>query len=314
MSSDRAAAIIQKYDTALTGLEDAVLARVEAALEESYRLLERRLLEAYSGNQGLSLMARQRSLLILAEVNEYLALINTRQAETIQTDFEALLRATDEQGQRMAADLVQAIGNETLDSFVAVPIEAVRMASENAVKRLKRYDDEFRDRATGIINLGLIQGWGTQRVAMTLRQQLGVTKAKAEMIARTETIQAHDEATRANYQRHRIELVQRIATQDNRVCGWCAARAGNVYPIASAPVAIHPNDRCYSTPYKQAWLEAGLIDVAWLQRHQQDCLAKSEDEPKYGVAPFERSAGLTQPPRPIWTPTTLGNANGNTPG
>jgi SPP1 gp7 family putative phage head morphogenesis protein len=136
------------------------------------------------------------------------------------------------------------------DSFVkataTVPIEAAAFAARDAVDRLKKHDQTFREEASTIITQGLIQGQGAQKVAGFLRQRLGVTKGKAETIARTEIISAQDSATRSRYKEYGIQYSPRIATQDRRVCNFCADRAGNVYPVDAAPAVIHPQDRCYS--------------------------------------------------------------------
>jgi hypothetical protein len=140
---------------------------------------------------------------------------------------------------------------------------------------------------------------------------MGVMAAKAETIARTETMSAMDSAARDTYRQNGIEYVQRIGTQDRLICPFCAARAGNVYEVDRAPGPIHPRDRCYNAPWRKQWADMGLVDEAWLQKHKSDIaarLAEHGKKPDYGLAPFERLSGMLVPPDVIWSVGSRSNS------
>jgi SPP1 gp7 family putative phage head morphogenesis protein len=248
-------------------------------------------------------MAGDRAAVLLSQVADLLRLINTRNAEDIQEAFENLLRGADAQGTTLADDLSRAIANQQLQMTANVPLAAIVNQATEGMKRLRNHTEAFADRASTIVTQGLVQGWGTDKVASLLQKEMGLVRHKAETIARTESISALDSSTRATYQQNGIGYVQRIGTLDNRICPFCVARIGNVYPVDKAPATLHPRDRCYNSPFKFEWIELGLVDTAWLQKFKQGAiaeLAKQGLEPDDGVAPFEKANGLSAP-EPVWT-------------
>jgi hypothetical protein len=63
---------------------------------------------------------------------------------------------------------------------------------------------------------------------------------RAEVVARTETLMASGEAQERTYRALRVGFVQWEATEDERVCEWCAPRAGCIYWLGSVKAPIHP--------------------------------------------------------------------------
>lgn len=300
---DRALSIIEKYDRALNGAEDRVIERVNAALEAAYDRLESELLRAYETYSGdLDLLPAQRKLLILQELGDLLSLVNTRNAEQIQADFEALLQGTYEQGLSLSGELASAIGNETLKAFADVPLEAIRAQAEDSSRRLSRWSEDMRGKISGIVELNLATGAGTRKIASQLRSELGILKGRAEAIARTEVLSSLNQATQANYRRNNIEAVQLIATSDDRTCPYCLARNGYVYELGKISVPIHVQCRCYLSPWRAEWQRAGLTNDQWIEDFRAVAIEEFDGDLNYGVSPFEKSAGLTEPPTPIWKP------------
>lgn len=303
--NDRTLSLIEKTDRLLKSSEDKTIDRVNQALESAYKQLERELLRAYTKHSdNASLLPRQRKLLILNEVANLLQLINTRNSAQIQAELENLLRGADEQGRSMAADLVEAIGNEQIQSFAGVNLDAVRFQAQDSYKRLYRWSEVMQDKISSIVEMHLAIGSGSRKMATALRTELGILKGRAENIARSETIQALDSATREAYKRADVGYVQRIATQDSRLCSRCAARAGNVYRIDEAPAAIHSQDRCYNAPWKKEWAELGLVNTDWIDKHAAAVRKQVEgrgEKLDSSAAQFEKAAGI-KPPTPVWEP------------
>lgn len=298
--------ILGEYDRNLAGLEDQVTARVNTALEASYKQLEKKLIETYPRLQANgSLTAIQQKTLLTSEVTDLLALLNTRNSERIYQDFEYLLQTSNGMGGTLASELHQAIANQPLKATTGVPVDALRFAAENAVKRLSKHDQEFQEKATAIVGQGLIQNWGVQRSTRLLRQELGITKGKAERIIRTETLAATNEAAQASFKEAGIKHFQFIATQDDRLCPFCAARNLKVFKLGQSVPPIHPYCRCFSMPWMESWVDEGLLDVEWQKQYREDSLRELESTGKQlnnGLSPFEKAAGLTKPPKPVWEP------------
>jgi SPP1 gp7 family putative phage head morphogenesis protein len=303
--SEAAASLISRTDRVLKDMEDAEVRRMNIALDGSYQQFERELLRkypTYSAEAKPDLLGTQRGVLLTAELKDLLILINPEREQEITARYERLLQTASQEGTTLSDELIQLqAGEDFVKATATVPIEAVSFAAKDAVTRLKKHDDKFREEASIIIAQGLIQGQGARKVAGVLRQRLGVTKSRAETIARTEIISAQDSATRLNYKQNNIEYIVRIATQDSRVCGTCAARAGNVYPVDAAPAVIHPRDRCYNAPWLPEYEESDPKQNEWIKQHARDAQAQTQEPLNYGLSPFEKAIGLTLP-KVLWNP------------
>lgn len=102
--------------------------------------------------------------------------------------------------------------------------------------------------------LGIAEGKGTQIIAAEIAdriEKIGITRAR--MLARTEIISAHAEASLNSYSEAGILGVKVLSefttAQDNKVCSKCEALEGRKYSVEKARgvIPVHPNCRC-------AWL------------------------------------------------------------
>jgi SPP1 gp7 family putative phage head morphogenesis protein len=301
----RALRLIERYNTILSSAEDEALAIINRALASSYLKLERELRSKYPtlvANGSLS--AIQRKLLLMAEIKDLLNLVS--QSTDYQAQFEELLILANQEGQNLARELISVLGEGTIYQISAeIPLEAVRVAAEEQMRYLRRYGEDFAMRATEVVTQGLIQGWGVKRVEGILVQQLGLGKVRAEAIARTATLSAFNGATQEHYRVNQIELFQWVATADDRTCPVCVARSGNIYRLEATRPPAHVRCRCYQMPVQRKWFDNGRIKEAWIRDFHQkglDALIAAGKKPNYGIAPFEKSNGLTEPPTPVWTP------------
>ncbi len=301
---DDAVNLIARTDQTLKGMEDAEIERLNKALEASYQNLETELLRkypSYTADAQPGLLATQRGVLLANDLKESLILINPEREAEIESRFNKLLSTASKEGTTLGEELIRLQqGDEFVKATATLPIEAVGFAARDAVKRLKKHDEKFQEEASLIIQQGLIQGWGAMRTASQLRQRLGVTKGRAETIARTEIISAQDSATRASYKSANIEHYVRIGTQDERICGACAARAGQVYPV-DTPILLHPRDRCYSAPWFTEEEQRNPRQSEWIHEHAKDAQKRSQQPLNFGRTPFEIAAGINAA-KPVWTP------------
>ena len=293
MQGKKLASLIARANKTLAGVEQSTIDRIDAILQGSYVEIEAKLNSAYP--EALISYRASREIAQLFDFGNLLKLINPSNEAQIQSDLTDLVTRASGQGVAGATELLNGYEVKTPLHFT-VPIESVKFIATDSFNRLKLHGDQFAVKGTQIIGQGLAQGQGVRRVASQLRAELGITKGRAETIARTSSIQAYDSATRETYRSVDVEGVIRVATQDARLCSRCAARAGNAYKLDEAPAAIHPNDRCYNAPFKKSWVELGLIDSDWFKNHAAECRGKVESL-DYSKAPFENSV-----PKPIWTP------------
>jgi SPP1 gp7 family putative phage head morphogenesis protein len=105
---------------------------------------------------------------------------------------------------------------------------------------------------------GMLLGRNPREVAQDLRKVLGTTLSRALTIARTETLRAHREATRASYQAN-ADIVKGWvwhAALDARTCIACWVMHGTRHSINEI-LDDHPNGRCAMVPETYSWAEIG---------------------------------------------------------
>lgn len=98
----------------------------------------------------------------------------------------------------------------------------------------------------------LAAGLDLDALAANLRRRLpDINQAfrnRHQTIARTEGLLAAGVAQERCYRRLRVGFVQVMATEDERVCDWCAPRMGCIYWLGSIRAPFHPNCRCATAP------------------------------------------------------------------
>jgi len=207
-------------------------------------------------------------------------------------------------GMRAADELIRAQDpGYPLKDFTDIPIESAALQARDGVQRLYRYNDEFRSRASAVVEQGLIQGWGANKVARALRDTVAIGKSKAETIARTELSSAFNDAAKQRYEEVGIDLVQLIVTPSEALCPYCAARDGNVYRVGELMVPLHPRCRCVLLPFSQSWQKRGLTDDAAVSKERDRILSELEadgKQPNFGPTYWEKQSGLTSAPNPVW--------------
>lgn len=105
---------------------------------------------------------------------------------------------------------------------------------------------------------GMIEGRSPREIARQISKRVdGIGKVRADLLARTEIIRAHAEATLNEYETHgarSVAIEAEFSTAgDARVCPQCASLEGKVFSITAARGLIpqHPRCRC-------AWIPANV--------------------------------------------------------
>ena len=301
-TGERLESIVRRFDRTLTTLERDAIRRLDTALRSSAIALEEQLRALYNlavneARDGSAAFREARARTLLAQVRGALIITDGTPADDA---FGVLIRRSYELGAANASVMLGEYGVTAALTTLA-PLDAAARAT-NASARLAQHGAEFAQRAERIIIDGIIRGRGFTPTARELRRETGITRSAAERIVRTETIAASDEARRDTYRENGVEQVQHMTTMDDRLCGYCASRAGRVYDIGDAEVPLHPNCRCYLAPWKSEWQDAGLTDDAWFKEHRSKSRDRTLDPIRTGPAPSERWRGRTTAPTPVWSP------------
>lgn len=303
MTIQTAIDISERYERSITKMESKAIARLNKSLDAAYADLERELTKAYPTlSTNATILQAQRKLLIMQKLGSLLQVIDPSKADLYERVFADIISKSNDAGVSLSEELIKAVNPRAkVAGFDELPVEAVANAASDTYTRLLRHGETFADRAALTISEGIAQGWTVGKVRPILQQQLGVTKAKAKQIVRTETISALSSASQKRYADSDIDGVLWLAIGDSLTCRFCVARNGKVYKLGSVMHPPHPSCRCVLSPCKRSWIDAGIIDTKFLREYHQKGLNNVEN-PDYGLAPFERAAGWTTAPKPIWSP------------
>jgi SPP1 gp7 family putative phage head morphogenesis protein len=140
--------------------------------------------------------------------------------------------------------------------FRPVHADRVGLIYTRTYSDLKGITTAMDARISRTLSLGIAEGRGVKSIAKDLRDEVkGIGVARSKVIARTEIIRAHSEATLNTYEEAGLEDVEVEAefttAGDNRVCQKCKSlEAKNPYKLKEARglIPVHPNCRCAWIP------------------------------------------------------------------
>jgi SPP1 gp7 family putative phage head morphogenesis protein len=264
---------IAEADAVLDKLELKQIERINNALEKALADLIKQLRGKLSDDRTPNLFAQQRAILIANDLRDTLNVFSPENPRTkaLLEDFKQLTIETDKVGSELAKTQIEHY-EPSIASTADLSLDVVAAVAQAGYDRLLTRGATFADNASTAIQQGLLQGWGVNKITSAVKVVGGVTRAEAERIVRTESNRAAISAAKNRYQADGIEQVIWIATQDRRTCPRCAARAGGIYQMDKVTLPLHPNDRCYLSPYKRAWADAGLIDFEWMENHHDEAV------------------------------------------
>lgn len=284
--------------------EKVVIDKTKVYLAEVERRLKIQIAQLYKleleGLQPGRVYREGRARAILAQVQTALESLNGERIPLFDTNT---LFQSYEEGYKLGLELLKVY--ETAEFFnPVVPLEAVIQQVANSAARLKRHSAEAIDKINQAVVNGLVRGRGVRVVTREIQNATGYLGFRAESIARTEMASARADARDTFFQEQGIDLVQSMATLDDRVCVYCGKRHGEIYERKDIQTPYHVRCRCVLLPVRKNWLELGLIspELYTEQRKEIKTLLAAEGlEPNSGLAPFERSNGRALP-KPVWTP------------
>ena len=88
------------------------------------------------------------------------------------------------------------------------------------------------------------------KLSARIQKAVGMGKTRADLMARTETINAAVDGCRVRYEQAGVKEFEYIAASDARTCEQCASHNGKIYKLtdnANLP-PLHPNCRCAIAP------------------------------------------------------------------
>jgi SPP1 gp7 family putative phage head morphogenesis protein len=298
-------AIATRYDRALAKEEDATIARVNTQLEQAFSSINGDLTTYYENLQGEGSLTAQMRVRRSEELKTVLTRIDPSRGAQYEREFEQLITTATQTGRTLGDELLTSYQSDLVGQFTNIPYQAIAAQARDGAIRLSKHTEAFQDKASAVIEMGLVQGKSSKWMQRELRNQLGVTKSKAESIARTESASAFNSAAQARYKAGGVDGIQVMTTPSDRVCPFCAARNGNVYKHGAIAVPFHVRCRCILLPWSPDWQRLGLTDDEFVKDYREKGLKDLRSlglQPDYGLAPFERANKVKTVPVAMWKP------------
>lgn len=133
-------------------------------------------------------------------------------------------------------------------------VEKTKLLAGRVLTDLEGVTSQMATQMSRTLTDGLVQGAHPRAIAKNLVKDLGISKNRAETIARTEIIRAHAEGQLDAFEKLKVEeigvAVEWSTAGDSRVCPLCSPMDGVVYKTKEAHSLLprHPNCRCSFLP------------------------------------------------------------------
>jgi SPP1 gp7 family putative phage head morphogenesis protein len=144
-------------------------------------------------------------------------------------------------------------------------ILGMTQADSPLYKLLLSISDEGAQAAEDALVQGMLLGKNPREVALDVRGALGTQLSRALTIARTETLRAYREATRATYRQMGVQQWEWRSARNERTCAACWAMDGKRFSV-DEPMPAHVNCRCVMLPVTKTWEELGFTGIEELEQ------------------------------------------------
>lgn len=261
--------LIERYNRALRTAEDGTLRMLNRVLDSSFNNLVRRArIQIRSGAADPT----QRNLALLQEFRQLIPASRPDRVDAYDRIFRNLVQTANRYGLTVADELTGLVQTGPRVD-VSIPIEAAAASAAQAKGFLRKHGETFASTAAEIVTQGILEGRATDAIVQDMRLRLGVVKSRADVIVRTESLRAYNDASNTYYAAQGIDLVLYYATADDRSCAVCAPRAGKIYRRPEIRVPLHPRCRCYLAPWDSDQAQLDPDYVAMQKTHQRDVAA-----------------------------------------
>lgn len=265
--------VAEEFANDLLRQERAAALRLVNAYGEAYKRIQAAVMDAARelkdvGVGDLTYLDRQRKLARLQLLRAQVAQEMDTFGRIAVTTITAEQRAALQQGQLDAPELM-GLGMGPAPPGIAATFDAVpataferlvgfTAAGSPLADLFAELGDDAAQTVTAELQAGLAAGLNPRKIAIRIKRALGGNLTRALLIARTETLRAYRESTRAVY-RENADLVsgyQWVASLSLRTCGMCLAMHGTVFKTET-PFGTHPNCRCTMVPVMRSWHDLG---------------------------------------------------------
>jgi SPP1 gp7 family putative phage head morphogenesis protein len=288
--------LVERYNELLRTSEDDVVRLLLQLLDQSFnRLVRRARVHMRIGRVD----PVQRNLALLQEFRQLVPSFRPDRIDAYDRLLQSLVSQANTRGIEVADNLTQRMAPERPRVDVSIPLEATVAAAAQAKGYLRKHGERFATTSAEVVARGIVEGRPTETMVRDMRSRLSVVKSRAEMIVRTESLRAYNEASNTYYARQGIDLCMWYATADDRACPICAPRAGQIYKRAEVKAPCHPRCRCYLAPW-DAEIAAMDHDYARQRQRHADEIRKAYKRVSSEPVNLNRAAVFEQlAPKPV---------------
>ena len=268
--------LIERYNLILKEEESRTIKVLNKALDRSFNRIVRRI-RVWLRTENAS--KTQRDIAIGRELRELVTAVHPGKTDEYDKVFSGVLGKAQKAGVDVADALVGQMAGNRPRIDVSIPLEATLAAAKQSHGYLRRHGERFAETSAEIITSGIAEGRSTTKMITDMRDRLGVVKSRGEVIVRTESLRAYNEASNNYYAQNGVDTVMYYATADDRSCPICAPRDGKIYKRTDIRVPVHPRCRCYLAPWDP---DIAAMDSSYreaTERHQKEMKEVTTIEP-----------------------------------
>ena len=268
--------LVEEYNLILKREETKTIQTLNKVLDKSFNRIVRRTRVWIRTKDA---PRTERDIALMRELRELVTAVHPGRADEYDRLFTDVLAKAQTAGVDVADALVGQMAGERPRIDVSIPLEATLAAAKQSHGYLRKHGEHFAETTTEIVASGIAEGRSGDRIVKDMRDRLGVVKSRAEVIVRTETLRAYNEASNSYYAQNGIDQVLYYATADDRSCPICAPRGGKIYKRTDIRVPVHPRCRCFLSPWDS---DIAAIDPDYRkagERHQKEMEVMNTIEP-----------------------------------
>ena len=136
-------------------------------------------------------------------------------------------------------------------SFAYTPsdVKAVEMMIDHNLIEIKGMEEFMKKEVMRVLSTGMLEGQGNDKIARAMVERIDVSKTRAVMIARTETIRNYNQASVERYKSAGLSQWRWITAMDERACEECMANDNEIFDMGDEQPPKHCNCRCAVSPF-----------------------------------------------------------------
>ena len=268
--------LVEQYNQILKREEDRTIKVLNKVLDKSFNRVVRRI-RVWLRTENAP--KTERDIAILRELRQLVPAVHPGKFDEYDRSFHTVIRRATDSGVDVADALVGQMAGNRPRIDVSIPLEATVAAAKQSHGYLRKHGERFAETSAEIVASGIAEGRSTDKITREMRDRLGVVKSRADVIVRTESLRAYNEASNTYYSQNGIDQVLYYATADDRSCPICAPRGGQVYKRTDIKVPVHPRCRCYLAPWSGDIADIDPTYKEAVTRHQEEMKQAQTIEP-----------------------------------